>query len=140
MSDTLKWVLITLLSAVAVFAGGEALGVDWILVQVSILAFLETVGLLMLLFTGSAAAMEIAKYYRRKNKHLEQEQDSGGGRRLTGQEMNALVERAVQNALAQARPEAEAASPAPVHDLLADLDLEGAEEERVRERRPRGRV
>lgn len=98
MNDALKWVLIALISAIAVFAGGEALGINWSTLQVSMLSFLQTVGLILLLFTGSAAAIEVAKYYRNKDR-LEEEELSSSARHVGEGELQHMLQEAVMEAL-----------------------------------------
>ena len=99
MNDTLKWVLLTLFSAIAVFAGGEALGVDWVMIQVSILSFVEMIGMLLLLFSGSAAAIEVATYFRRKNQALDAENTLAPSREISESDLHLMLREAVEQAL-----------------------------------------
>lgn len=73
MNDTVKWILAVFITAVAFYAGSDLLGFDWINFQASILAFVRMVGTLLLLFTGSAAAIEVARYYHRRNEEIDQQ-------------------------------------------------------------------
>ena len=82
MDDTFKWSLIALFVGILTFLAGVWLGIDWTTAQVSMLSFLRLFGELLILFTGSAAAVEIAKYFRKKNRLLEREEEPG----ITGQE------------------------------------------------------
>ena len=125
MNDTLKWVLITLLSAIAVFAGGEALGVDWMLVQVSIMWFLETIGLLLLLFTGSAAAIEVAKFYRRKNRMLEEKETSAPAQNVAESDLRLMLKQAVAEVM---ETQQQARLPEQQGGLLSDVDFEAEEQ------------
>ena len=74
MKKAILRALLALVAAYAIFVLGNLLGVNWWGLQMNFLAFLQTLGLLLLLFTGSAAAFEIARYYRKMTQLLE----SGG--------------------------------------------------------------
>ena len=72
MKKAILRALLALAVAYAIFVLGNLLGVNWWGLQMNFLAFLQTLGLLLLLFTGSAAAFEIARYYRKKTRLLDE--------------------------------------------------------------------
>ena len=72
MKKAILRALLALVAAYAIFVLGNLLGVNWWGLQMNFLAFLQTLGLLLLLFTGSAAAFEIARYYRKKTRLLDE--------------------------------------------------------------------
>ncbi|MGI9173853.1 MAG: hypothetical protein ACR2GR_00850 [Rhodothermales bacterium] len=72
MKKAILRALLALVVAYAIFVLGNLLGVNWWGLQMNFLAFLQTLGLLLLLFTGSAAAFEIARYYRKKTLLLDE--------------------------------------------------------------------
>lgn len=88
MNDTVKWILAVIITAVAFYLGIDLLGFDWITFQASILAFVQIIGMLLLLFTGSAAAIEVARYYHRMNEEFDRDRvdEQAGRRRSTGTE------------------------------------------------------
>ena len=101
MNDTFKWLLITFAIAIAAFVGGSAVGIDWMQIQVTVLAFLEMLGTLLIFFTGSAAAIEVAKYYRHLNRKAEEyAARSAAPGALPPAEVKAMIQDAIIEALA----------------------------------------
>lgn len=99
MNDSLKWILAVAFSMVVIVFGASALGLNWLYVQSNILSLLETIGLVLILFTGSAAAVEIGKYYRAQNRSLKDRDHDLGLTQIDDVKLRALVQQAVKNAM-----------------------------------------
>jgi uncharacterized membrane protein YebE (DUF533 family) len=138
MNDSIKLILITLAATLVVFAGGEALGVNWLTVQGTILYFVRTIGILFLLFTGGAAALEIAKYFRFKNHQAEKEEAASLQRDLLLEkgELHDLVAEAVASALAASAYDdghpAQRNERGPLLDALEEIAADVQEDRQVR--------
>lgn len=101
MNDTFKWILTATISMVAIFFVVSALGLDWDYLHSMILSVFETIGILLILFTGSAAAIEVAKYYRAQNRLLKDKQLDQNQTHLDEGDVRALVKQTVEDAILQ---------------------------------------
>ena len=127
MDDTFKWSLIALFAGIFVFLGGVWLGIDWTNAQATMLSFLVLLGELLILFTGSAAAVEVAKFFRKKNRMLDQNDSSAMP------EQEARLREWMSHSLAE--------SLAPIQDSVEDMrtELDSMEREQVPDRYGRSR-
>lgn len=77
MDDILKWALISIVSIIVVLIGAGQLGLEFFSFQISIFYILKEIGLLLLIYSASAATIEAAKYFRNKNRELKKDIPSG---------------------------------------------------------------
>ena len=97
--------LVALVVVYLVFVGGNLLGVDWSARHADCLAFLQMLARRLLAFTGSVAAFEIARYYRKKERLLERHEPRAAV--LDEAEQQRALKRAIADALAPLRAELE---------------------------------
>ena len=103
MNDLLKWILITFAAFAVLWVGSEAAGLHLFVLQASVLRFLQTAGLVFILFSGGAAAVEVARYYHNKNRILKEEESSPQTLSLDEERLESLLQQVVSEALETSR-------------------------------------